>query len=321
LFYFLFRILALDSLSVPFRNFFVGVCRFTESGLGPPPLGDYLPPTSVLHRLSTELYSISNPALSAWGALRHSMAASGSDWPVVLSEEPFEGPSSSGREDEGTSSEATTSARVKPRRPVVPKRWAIYSYLSRFTDDKSLGRVRTRYQIPGDVVLRVPNPNERACSHVEDVALYESALTAGPRFPVQPFIRELLDFLSLALGQVASNGWRVIIACMVIWRECSDGLDDITVEEFLYCFELSQIPTSPGFWTFRNREESSRLVELPSSNRCWKDSYFFVCGDNWEKLPEEGEDFILFLRTWGVPSSSGVWVYIFVFGFVFVLIF
>uniref|UniRef100_A0A2N9ERB2 Uncharacterized protein n=1 Tax=Fagus sylvatica TaxID=28930 RepID=A0A2N9ERB2_FAGSY len=172
------------------------------------------------------------------------------------------------RKDGETSSEATTSARAEPRQPVVPKRWAVYSYFSRFTDVESLDRVRTRYQIPRDVVLRIPNLDKHACSHVEDVALYESALMAGLRFPVQPFIRELLDFLSLA---------------------------------------PVRLPLPPGFWTFRSREESSRLVEeLPSSNRRWKDGYFFVCGDNWEKLPEEGEDFIPFLRTWGVPSSSGV---------------
>ena len=247
------------------------------------------------------------------------MAAGGSNWLAVLSKELPGGLSLSGREGEGTSSEVTTSARAEPRQLVVPKRWFVYSYFSKFTNAKSLGRVRSRYQIPDDVILRIPNSDEWACSHVEDVALYESALTVGLRFPVQPFIRELLDFLSLAPGQVAPNGWRVIISSMVIWRECSDGLDDITVEEFLHCFEPSQIAASPGFWTFRSREELVKLVEgLPSSNRRWKDGYFFVCGDNWEKLPEEGEDFIPFLRTWGVPSSSGVWVYIFILGFIFI---
>ena len=239
------------------------------------------------------------------------MAAGGSNWLAVLSKELPGGLSLSGREGEGTSSEVTTSARAEPRQLVVPKRWFVYSYFSKFTNAKSLGRVRSRYQIPDDVVLRIPNSDEWACSHVEDVALYESALTVGLRFPVQPFIRELLDFLSLAPGQVAPNGWRVIISSMVIWRECSDGLDDITVEEFLHCFEPSQIAASPGFWTFRSREELVKLVEgLPSSNRRWKDGYFFVCGDNWEKLPKEGDDFIPFRRMWGVPSSFGVWVYI-----------
>ena len=82
--------------------------------------------------------------------------------------------------------------------------------------------------------------------------------------------------MSLASGQVALNGWRVIISSMVMWRECSDGLDDITVEEFLYCFELSQIEASLGFWMLRNRDNAMKLVEgLPSSNRGWKDGYFF----------------------------------------------
>uniref|UniRef100_A0A2N9H4N6 Uncharacterized protein n=1 Tax=Fagus sylvatica TaxID=28930 RepID=A0A2N9H4N6_FAGSY len=222
------------------------------SGLGPPPLGDYLPPTSVLHRLSAKLYSLSFLALCTWGELRRSMAASGSDWPAVLSEELSEGLSSSGREGEGTLFKATT-----------------------------LSRIRSRYQVLEDDVLRIPNSDKRACSHVEDIVLYKSTLMTGLHFPVQPFIRELLDFLSLAPGQVALNGWRVIISSMVTWKECSDGLEDITVEEFLYCFEPSQIAASPNFWTFRNR-------------------------DNLERLPEEGDDFIQIRRTWGIPSPSAL---------------
>jgi hypothetical protein len=209
------------------------------------------------------------------------MAASGSDWPAVLSEELSEGLSSSGREGEGTLFEATTLARVVSRLPAVPKRWAVYSYFSKFRDAESLGRIRSRYQVLEDVVLRIPNSDKRVCSHVEDIVLYKSTLTTSLHFPVQPFIRELLDFLSLAPGQVALNGWRVIISSMVMWKECSDGLDDITVEEFLYCFEPSQIAASPNFWTFRNRDNLVKLMEgLPSSNRGWKDGYFFFCGDN-----------------------------------------
>ena len=89
-------------------------------------------------------------------------------------------------------------------------------------------------------------------------------------------------------------------------------MDDITVEEFLYCFEPSQIAASPNFWTFRNRDNLVKLVEgLPSFNRGWKNGYFFVCGDNSERLPEESDDFIRIQRTWGTPSPSGVCVYFF----------
>jgi hypothetical protein len=93
------------------------------------------------------------------------------------------------------SSEVTTSTRVLSRPSRVYKHWSVYSYFSHFNDE-SLKRIRYRYQIPGDVVLRIPNPDEQVCSHVEDVPFYELTMTASLRFPVQPFIRELLDFLS-----------------------------------------------------------------------------------------------------------------------------
>ena len=159
------------------------VCRFADSGLGPPPLSDYLPSSNMLHCLSAELYSLSFPAIRTWGVIRQSMAAEGSDWPVVLSEELSEGLSSSMRENEEASSEATTSRHVSSKQPRVPKRWSVYSYFSKFNAE-SIDRIRSRYQIFEDVVLRIPNLDESAYSPEEDVAFYESALTASLRFPV-----------------------------------------------------------------------------------------------------------------------------------------
>uniref|UniRef100_A0A2N9FF04 Transposase (putative) gypsy type domain-containing protein n=1 Tax=Fagus sylvatica TaxID=28930 RepID=A0A2N9FF04_FAGSY len=139
-------------------------------------------------------------------------------------------------------------------------------------------------------------------------AFYEADFKAGLRFPVQPFVRELLDYLSLAPGQINPNGWRTIISCMVMWRVTSNGEEDLTVDEFLFCYEPVQIALSRGFWTFKNRDVNSRVVQgLPSSDRIWKDGYFFVCGDNWERLPQEGpRDFVGVRRTWGTPSSSAL---------------
>jgi hypothetical protein len=121
-----------------------------------------------------------------------------------MSEELPEGLSLSGRESEEVLSEVTTSTSAPSRVPRMYKHWVVYSYFLRINIE-SLKRIRSRYQIPRDVVLKIPNLDEQACSHAEDVAFYESMMMAGLRFPIQPFIRELLDFLSLALGQVAPN--------------------------------------------------------------------------------------------------------------------
>uniref|UniRef100_A0A2N9GKC8 Uncharacterized protein n=1 Tax=Fagus sylvatica TaxID=28930 RepID=A0A2N9GKC8_FAGSY len=95
---------------------------------------------------------------------------------------------------------------------------------------------------------------------------------------------------------------------MVMWRVSSNGEEDLTVDEFLFCYEPVQIALSRGFWTFKNRDANSRVVQgLPSSDRIWKDGYFFVCGDNWERLPQEDpRDFVGVRRSWGTPSRSGV---------------
>uniref|UniRef100_A0A2N9EDI3 Transposase (putative) gypsy type domain-containing protein n=1 Tax=Fagus sylvatica TaxID=28930 RepID=A0A2N9EDI3_FAGSY len=255
--------------------------RFAENGLGPPPIEGFVFPDSVLHRLSAELYS---------------------ELPEGLSDE------SAGGVTREVSSEAVPSTSGSRQLPRIDRSWKAMSYFSKIRQD-DIDRIRRRYQVPDDVVLRIPDPNERACcpKYEGDVAFYEADLRAGLRFPVQPFVRELLDFLSLAPGQVNPNGWRTIISCMVMWRVNSNGEEDLTVDEFLFCYEPVQIALSRGFWTFKNRDVNSRVVQgLPSSNRIWKDGYFFVCGDNWERLPQEDpRDFVGVRRAWGTPSSFG----------------
>ena len=205
--------------------------------------------------------------------------------------------------------EATPSTSGSRQLPRVDRSWKALSYFSKIHQD-DIYRIRRCYQIPDDIVLRIPDSNERSCcpKYEGDVAFYEADLQAGLRFPMQPFVRELLDFLSLAPEQVNLNGWRTIISCMVMWRVNSNGQEDLTVDEFLFYYEPCQIALSRGFWTFKNRDANTRVVQgLLSSDRIWKDGYFFVCGDNWERLPQEDpRDFVGVHRSWGTPSSSGV---------------
>ena len=114
-------------------------------------------------------------------------------------------------------------------------------------------KYRDRYQIPDDVVLRIPDPDERACSsRYDDVAFYEADFNAGFRFPMQPLMRELLDHLHLSPAQLAPNAWRTAISYMVLWKICSKGEDSLTMDELLYCYKPCQIAISPGFWTLNS---------------------------------------------------------------------
>ena len=102
------------------------------------------------------------------------------------------------------SSEVTPSTLGAHLLPRINRSWKALSYFSKIGQD-DIDRIRCRYQIPYDVVLRIPDSDEKAYipKYEGDVAFYEADLWAGLRFPMQPFMRELLDFLSLALGQVA----------------------------------------------------------------------------------------------------------------------
>uniref|UniRef100_A0A2N9ISA3 Uncharacterized protein n=1 Tax=Fagus sylvatica TaxID=28930 RepID=A0A2N9ISA3_FAGSY len=150
--------------------------------------------------------------------------------------------------------------------------------------DKDIKRLRTRYQIPEDIVLRLPDKGEWACSsNGEDVVLYEDNLAAGLRLPFRPFERE------------ASSSARM----------ASNGEYELTVDEFLFLYKLAYIPASPGIWAFMCHKGSPRLIpDLPNSNRSWKPKFFFLCGDSWEFSPDEavGEDPCGLRRTWGTPS-------------------
>ena len=59
------------------------------------------------------------------------------------------------------------------------------SYFSRINQD-DINRIRTHYQIPDDVVLRIPNSNKKACcpKFEGDVAFYKVDFQAGVRFPL-----------------------------------------------------------------------------------------------------------------------------------------
>ena len=238
------------------------------------------------------------------------MASEGSSSPQVWSNELPEGLSD--WEDGGNSLDETPPVSGSSKGNVSKQFWVAQTYFS-IVNSEGLQRIRDRYQIPDDVVLRILDPDERACSSkYDDVAFYEADFNAGLRFPLQPFMRELLDHLHLSPCQLAPNAWRTVISCMVMWQVCSEGVDSLTVDELLYCYKPCQIAVSPSFWTLNNRQKGLKLVtSLPMSNREWKDDYVFVCGDNWEGLPweEKNDSFVRVRRAWGTPPASGVCVH------------
>jgi hypothetical protein len=196
-------LVALDPSHSPFRNYFVGVGRIAESEGKAVDFGDLVPLDCVLRRLSKELFALAFPALSTWKTVKDYMASKGNSWSLVHSEDLPEGLSD---KDEGDhSSEETPSISGSSKVVGSEDSWVARSYFS-FVDVEGLEKYRHWYQIHEDVVLRIPDLDERACSSkYDDVAFYEADFRASLRFPMQPFMGELLGRLNLSPGQLAPN--------------------------------------------------------------------------------------------------------------------
>ena len=134
-------------------------------------------------------------------------------------------------------------------------------------ESRHLKSIRKRFQFPEGIAIRLPLPNEKACTFAHDeVSFYEATFSYGLRFPVHPFIMQLLFALNVAPGQLVPNTWRTIIGCMLIWVSIHDG-DTITLNEFLYLYCL-QPSTHYGYFELLPWNRESRIVRRFPTSFC-----------------------------------------------------
>ena len=187
---------------------------------------------------------------------------------------------------------------------MVPE-WTV-NFFTSVIKEKHFKTLRDNYQIPENVVIRLPYKSEK-CYYdgLEGVGVYEQMLKAGLRFPLSSLHRELLRQLGLSVNQISPNAWRVFIAMEILYGAWSDGEKRLTVREFLHCYRPDEIDKSRGIYSFVPRSPLLKVIyDTPDSNRDWKRRYFFLEGDGWMGHPGD-TDFMPVDTTWGIlhPSS------------------
>ena len=106
-------------------------------------------------------------------------------------------------------------------------------------DVDTVGRFKDRFQFLKRVRVCRPNDEDRACHFFPgEVCFYEAAFTCGLRFPIHPFITELLNHFGIGLKQLMPNSWRIVVNCMEIWLAANG--DMIKVSELVYLYRLKK---------------------------------------------------------------------------------
>ena len=127
-------------------------------------------------------------------------------------------------------------------------------------DADTLGRFKDRFQFPERVRVHLRSEVERARHFFpREVCFYESTLVYVLRFPVHPFLMELLDYFGIALRHLMPNSWIIVVSCMGIWLAAMDG-DMFRVDElvYLYCLKSPRSMGTMNWCPKREKQGSSR---------------------------------------------------------------
>ena len=78
--------------------------------------------------------------------------------------------------------------------------WTVHNFTSTIKE-VHFKTLRAIYQIPDHIPIHLPHKSEKCYyDRVEDVGVYEQALKAGLRFPLNTLKRELLQHLGLSVS-------------------------------------------------------------------------------------------------------------------------
>ena len=132
------------------------------------------------------------------------------------------------------------------------------------------------------------------------VYFFEAAFENDLRFPLHPFIKNVLQHFNVCPSQLSPNFWGVLVCLLVFFRDKGLGVPSIAL--LLDFFSVKE--ASEGFLYISKQTTARPIIsDLPSSHKHWKERYFFVKGRHWEYNPVNQDDTIGIPTVWTAPMN------------------
>ncbi|KAK0574545.1 hypothetical protein LWI29_025263 [Acer saccharum] len=163
--------------------------------------------------------------------------------------------------------------------------------------EDELRKYRSRFEIPDSVTLMLPGNRAARNPPENTVAIYGAMLSCGVTLPLQPFIARFLTEAQIAPSQLAPDSYRILMCLGLMWK--LKGYEPPTPREIHHLYTLRQAGNSgtyfllsspvenwipegvanPGQVEISGDEKKKGFIwGFPSSNKRWKNSWFFLGG-------------------------------------------
>ena len=138
--------------------------------------------------------------------------------------------------------------------------WMVNDFISSIKQTH-FDTLREKYQIPIHIPIRLPYKSIKCYYRgVDDVEMYKQMLKARLKFPLSALHRRFLQYLGLAVTQIALNTWKVFLGVEVLFGAIFGNARRLMVEEFFHCYRPTKIVQSKGMYSFVPRSPLLRLV-------------------------------------------------------------
>ena len=106
------------------------------------------------------------------------------------------------------------------------------------------------------------------------VCFFEAAFKNGLRFPLHPFIKNVLQHFNVCPTQLSLNFWDVLVGLLVVFRD--KGLRVPSIALLLDFFSVKE-SSEGSMYIVKHLNAKLIISDLSSSHKHWKERYFF-CG-------------------------------------------